>query len=427
MTVKIGVPGETFAGERRVAVVPASVSTLRKLGAEVVVESGAGTSAGFPDDMYTSVGAEITTDRDQLFRDCDVICQVRAAVANPEAGQADLNRLREGQILVAQCDPLSDASAMAQVAQRKANVFSLELMPRITRAQSMDVLSSMATIAGYKAVLIAANHLPQMFPMMMTAAGTLKPARVFVVGAGVAGLQAIATAKRLGAVVNAYDVRPDVREQVESLGGRFVVLELEAAEGSGGYAREMNEEFYRRQREMMLKVVAESDVVITTAAIPGKKAPLLVTAEMVHNMPPGSIVVDLAAERGGNCELTKPGENVESAGVTILGPENLPSQIPRHASQMFSNNVIAFLKLLIKDGQLTVDLTDECVNGTLVTQNGEVVHKFVRELAGLGPLPVPQEAPAAAETPPAVDEAPPAADGAPPAGDDPADTYRLES
>jgi H+-translocating NAD(P) transhydrogenase subunit alpha len=412
--MKIAVPQETFPGERRVAIVPASLGPLRKLGAEILVEAGAGREAGFPDEAYQASGATIVSDRDQLFRDADIVCQVRAAVANPESGQADLDRLQSGDLLVAQCDPLSDPQAMVAAAGKGAAIFAMELMPRISRAQSMDVLSSMATIAGYKAVLLAANQLPQMFPMLMTAAGTLKPAKVFVLGAGVAGLQAIATSKRLGAVVSAYDVRAEVKEQVESLGGKFLVLELEAAAGEGGYARQMDEAFYARQREMMLRVVAETDVVITTAAVPGKKAPILLTAEMVQAMPPGAVVVDLAAERGGNCELTRPGEAVTVKGVTILGPLNVPSDIPRHASQMYSSNLTTFLKLLIKDGKVVLDMDDECVAGTLVTRGGQVVHPFVRELAGLGSLQDDANQPAT-----------PSAEAPAPAEEEPRDTYRL--
>jgi len=412
--VIIGVPRETFPGERRVGLVPTAVKPLSRLGAELLVEAGAGLAAGFPDQAYVDAGARIADSRDEVFATSDLLVQVRAAVANPETGQADLDQLREGQSLIAMCDPLSDPQAMVRTAERNAVIFSLELVPRITRAQSMDVLSSMATIAGYKAVLLAANHLPQMFPMMMTAAGTLAPARVFVVGAGVAGLQAIATARRLGAVVHGYDVRPAVKEQVESLGAKFVEMELESAEGTGGYAKEMDEEFYRKQREMMLRVVAESDVVITTAAIPGKKAPILVTEEMLQVMPPGSVVVDLAAERGGNCELTKAGEVVEAHDVTILGPLNIPSDIPRHASQMYSNNVTTFLKSLVKDGQIVLDLTDEVIAGTLVTRGGKCVHPFVRELAGLPTLEEEEKAAAAATA-----EADASSD------EPPADTYRL--
>lgn len=384
----LAVPAETFPGERRVALVPAAVKPLARLGAEVRVQTGAGTAAGFPDAAYTQAGAALVADRDELFRTADVVVQVRAAGANPEAGRDDLERLREGQCLIAQCDPLSDPTGTCALAARKALIFALELIPRITRAQSMDVLSSMATLAGYKGVLIAANQLPQMFPMLMTAAGTLTPAKVLVLGAGVAGLQAIATAKRLGAVVHAYDLRPETREQVESLGARFVVLDLESGAGEGGYAKAMGEEFYRRQRELMRNVVAGMDVVLTTAAVPGKKAPILLTREMVEAMPPGSVVVDLAAERGGNCELTRPGETIVHNGVTISGPVNLPSDLPRHASQMYSNNLVNFLKLLIKEGRLVLNLTDEILAGTLVTHGGEVVHPLVRQLAGL-PEPLP--------------------------------------
>ncbi|MGE0377191.1 MAG: Re/Si-specific NAD(P)(+) transhydrogenase subunit alpha [Planctomycetaceae bacterium] len=422
--MRIAVPRETFPGERRVALVPGSLAALKKLGADVLVETGAGHEAGFPDETYTAAGATVMSDRDRLFREADVVCQVRAAAANPDAGQADIPRLRVGQILIAQCDPLSAPQTMQHIAAQQATVFAMELMPRITRAQSMDVLSSMATIAGYKAVLLAANQLPQMFPMMMTAAGTLTPARVFIVGAGVAGLQAIATARRLGAVVSAYDVRADVQEQVESLGARFVVLHLETAEGAGGYARQMDENFYQQQREMMLKVVAESDVVITTAAVPGKKAPTLVTENMVQVMSPGSVLVDLAAERGGNCELTRPGETVVRHDVTILGPTNLPSEIPRHASQMYSNNLTTFLKLLVKDGTPVIDMTDECIAGTLVTKGGEVVHAAVCEPAGSGAQQRPTPATSAASAPTAKSE--PLTRPRPrPSDDEPSESFQL--
>ena len=416
----VGVPKETFPGEQRVALVPAGIKPLARLDVEVLIESGAGVGAGFPDELYTQAGGRVTDDREALFREADVVVQVRAAAANSEAGQADIERLREGQFLIAQCDPLAEPGQMAELAGRNAVVFSLELVPRITRAQSMDVLSSMATIAGYKAVLLAADHSRQMFPMLMTAAGTLKPARVLIIGAGVAGLQAIATSKRLGAVVSAYDVRPAVKEQVESLGARFVEMELEAAEGEGGYAKEMDEEFYRKQREFMLSVVREMDVVITTAAIPGKKSPILVTEEMVKAMPPGSVIVDLAAERGGNCELTSAGEVVEVHDVTILGPLNIPSDIPRHASEMYSNNVVTFLKPLIKDGKTILDLTDEVVTGTLLTRGGNLTHPFVRELAGLAPLvDEPPSEPEPADDPTTKPDSEPESD------DPPADVYRL--
>jgi len=344
--------------------------------------------AGFPDEEYSAQGAELVSDRAEVFSKADVILQVRAAGANPGAGSSDLALLREGQIMIAHCDPLSEPQSIPALAERHVTCFALEMLPRITRAQNMDVLSSMATISGYKAVLLAADALPRMFPMMMTAAGTITPARVFVMGAGVAGLQAIATARRLGAVVQAYDVRPVVKEQVESLGGKFVEMDLETetSETSGGYAKEMGEEFYRKQRELMTKVVAASDVVITTAAIPGKKAPILVTAEMVQGMAPGSVIVDLAAERGGNCELTRSGETVVEHGVTILGQENIPSSVPYHASEMYSKNISTFLLNLIAEKKLHLDLDDEIVRDTLLTRNGEVVNTRIRELLEMEPL-----------------------------------------
>jgi NAD(P) transhydrogenase subunit alpha len=380
----VGVVRETFPDEARVALVPAGVQQLTRADVEVLVEPGAGTAAGYEDSSYVEKGAALAADRADVWARADVVLQVRTLGANPEAGRVDVDRIRQGQVLVGTCEPLTEHEATAAVAATGATLFALEMMPRITRAQSMDILSSMATIAGYKAVLLAADALPKLFPMMMTAAGTLAAARVFVVGAGVAGLQAIASARRLGAVVHAYDVRPVVREQVESLGASFVELELEtdSAEDAGGYAKELGEDFYTRQREMMLSVVADSDVVITTAAIPGKKAPILVTREMVEGMRRGSVVVDLAAERGGNCELTVPGERVDHNGVTILGPLNIPADVPYHASQMYSKNITTFLLHLIEEGQLVIDLDDEITKGTLITRDGEVVHQMVLEAQG---------------------------------------------
>jgi NAD(P) transhydrogenase subunit alpha len=380
----VGIVKESFPNEARVAMVPALVPQLAKADIEVVIESGAGFAAGFLDDEYSAKGAKVVSGRAEVFQTADLIAQVRALGANPEAGKADLDLMRDGQAIVGMCEPLTEHDSTNAVAQKGAILFSMEMMPRITRAQSMDVLSSMATIAGYKAVLLAANELPKMFPMMMTAAGTIAPARVFVVGAGVAGLQAIASAKKNGAIVEAYDVRPAVKEQVESLGGKFVELELETgeAEDSGGYAKELGEDFYRKQREMMTKVVAESDVVITTAAIPGKKAPILVTEEMVKGMHPGSVVIDLAAERGGNCELTKSGETVVEYGVKIVGPENIPTTIPFHASQMYAKNVATFLLHLVDEGNLKIDTEDEITEGTLITQGGKVVNPRVLEAMG---------------------------------------------
>jgi NAD(P) transhydrogenase subunit alpha len=380
----VGVVKETFPGEARVALVPAGVQQLTRADLEVIVEPGAGTDAGYDDAAYLEKGATLAADRTDVWRRADVVLQVRALGANPEAGRTDLERMRTGQVVIGTCEPLTEHEANTAVAGTGATLFSMEMMPRITRAQSMDILSSMATIAGYKAVLLGADALPKLFPMMMTAAGTLAAARVFVVGAGVAGLQAIASARRLGAVVHAYDVRPVVREQVESLGGKFVELELETdtAEDAGGYAKELGEDFYTKQREMMLSVVAESDVVITTAAIPGKKAPILVTREMVEGMSRGSVIVDLAAERGGNCELTVPGERVDHNGVTILGPLNIPSDVPYHASQMYSKNITTFLLHLVKEGEVVIDLDDEITRGTLITRDGSVVHERVLDAAG---------------------------------------------
>ena len=383
--MRVGVPKETYPGERRVALVPATVPSLAKAGLDVVVESGAGQAAGFPDAAYRDKGAQIVQSRAEVFQSAQVIVQVRTAGANPEAGSADVSLLQAGQILIGLAEPLTAHHLTTDVAARGATLLALELMPRITRAQSMDVLSSMATIAGYKAVLLAANALPRMFPMLMTAAGTVASARVFIVGVGVAGLQAIASARRLGALVEAYDVRPAVKEQVQSLGAKFVELPLEAgdAEDKGGYAKAQDEAFYRRQRETMTRVVAASDVVITTAVVPGRKAPILVTREMVAGMAPGSVLVDLAAERGGNCELTQPDRVVVVDGVTIIGTTNLPSTIPYHASQMYSKNVATFLLHLAKDRQVRLDTSDEITRETLVAHGGDVVHPRVREVLGL--------------------------------------------
>ncbi len=378
----IGVPKESYPGERRVALVPAVLPSLTKASLEVLVEESAGASAGFPDSAYVEKGARIAGARAQLFADTEIVLQVRSPGAAGDAGRSDLASLRSGQTIIGFSEPLGEPAVALMVAQRGVRSFSMELIPRITRAQSMDALSSMATIAGYKAVLLAAETLPRMFPMMMTAAGTITPARVFVVGAGVAGLQAIASARRLGARVEAYDVRPAVKEQVESLGANSVELPLDTSESedAGGYAVAQDESFLQRQREMMARVVAASDVVITTALIPGKTAPILVTAEMVSQMAPGAVVVDLAAERGGNCELTRADEIVDANGVTILGPSNLPATVPYHASQMYAKNISTLLLHLVSDGALTLDLDDEITAGTLVSNDGEVVHPRVKEL-----------------------------------------------
>ncbi len=386
--MKVAIPKESFPGELRVALIPANVPQLIKAGMEVTVEPGAGVAAGFADSDYVAKGAVLAASRAETFA-ADIVLQIRSLGANPDAGRNDLELIRPGQMVIGMCDPLGNPEAIRQMAGRGCTQFAMELIPRITRGQAMDVLSSQATIAGYRAVTTAAHELHKMFPMMMTAAGTLSPVKAFVIGAGVAGLQAIATAKRLGAIVYAYDVRPAVKEQCESLGAKFVEMELDTgeAEDAGGYAKQLGEDFYRRQRELMAQVVRECDVVVTTAAIPGKKSPLLITADAVRQMPPGSIVIDLAAERGGNCELTRPDERVVEHGVTILGPTNLPSELPYHASQMFANNCVKFLQNLVnKEKQIELKRDDEIVAGTLVAYGGEVVHPRIRELLGLAPL-----------------------------------------
>jgi NAD(P) transhydrogenase subunit alpha len=370
-----------------VAIVPRSVEVLKKSEIAVMVEPSAGAEAGYTDDQYIAKGASIAS-REQILAQADILIQFRSLGANPEAGRADLRSLRAGQIVMGLGEPLTAVREAADLAATGVSFFAMELIPRTTRAQSMDVLSSLATISGYEAVLLAAKTLPKMFPMLMTAAGTITPAKVFVIGAGVAGLQAIATARRLGAVVSAYDVRPAVRDQIVSVGAKFISLDVEAsaAEDKGGYAKAMDENFYRRQRELMMGVIRENDIVITTAAVPGKKAPILVTREMVEAMAPGSVIMDIAAVRGGNCELTRPGETVVHQGVTILGPTNFAAMAPYHASQMFSSNAITFLKHLIGFLPLTKDVTDDIVMETLVTHAGEVTNPRVREALGLPAL-----------------------------------------
>jgi NAD(P) transhydrogenase subunit alpha len=384
----VGVPREIYPGERRVALVPGVIPSLTKAGLEVVVEAGSGVSAGYPDADFVAKGAKIAADRAEVFRTADVIVQVLGYGANDKNGKEDLPLLRRDQVLIGFLRALDSKQSMQEIAASGARAFAVELMPRTTRAQSMDVLSSMATIAGYKAVLLAADTLPRIFPMLSTAAGTVTPARVFIIGAGVAGLQAIATARRLGAVTSAYDMRPVAKEQVMSLGGRFVELAVEAkdAQDASGYAKAQDEEFYKKQRELLGQVVAQSDVVITTAVIPGKKAPILVTGEMVEKMAPGSVIVDLAVERGGNCELTHPGEIAVEHGVTIIGLFNLASAVPYHASQMYAKNVTTFLLHLVKDGKLRTDMQDEIIRDTLVTAGGEIVNERLRQLYGLAAL-----------------------------------------
>ena len=371
----IGVPRESFPGERRVALVPAVIPNLAKAGYEVAVEAGAGLAAGYLDAEYAAKGAKLVPERAEVFRLADVVVQVLCYGSNDRTGRADLPLLRSGQILVGFLRPLGALETIQEIAATGVTAYSIEMMPRITRAQSMDALSSMATICGYKAVLLAADRLPKMFPMLTTAAGTITPARVFVIGAGVAGLQAIATARRLGAVTSAYDLRAAAKEQVLSVGGRFVELPIEVADAQDarGYAKAQDDTFYRRQAELLGNQVAQSDVVITAAVVPGKKSPVLVTREMVHRMAPGSVIVDLASERGGNCEVTRAGEVVEEQGVAVLGSINLASTVPYHASQLYARNVTTFLL------HLQTNRDDEIARETRVTQGGEIVNPRVVE------------------------------------------------
>ena len=384
----VGVPKESFPGERRVALTPIVIPQLMKLGLEVLVERGAGVEAGFTDSDFAARGAKISPSREDVFAQAGIITQVLCYGSNDKTGKADLPLLRKDQILIGFLRPLGSIERVQEIAATGAIAFSVELMPRTSRAQAMDALSSMGTICGYKAVVIAAATLPRIFPMLTTAAGTITPARVLVIGAGVAGLQAIATARRLGAVVWGYDVRPAAKEQVQSLGAKFVELPLEAkdAQDARGYATAQDDAFYQRQRELLGRIVAESDAVITTAVIPGKKSPVLVTAESVRSMAPGSVIVDLAAERGGNCELTRPEEDVVVNGVKIIGQINLASTAPYHASQMYSRNLAAFLSLLVRKSETNIDMNDEIIRETLVTRGGQVVSDRVRRFFSLPPL-----------------------------------------
>ncbi|MFN8121511.1 MAG: Re/Si-specific NAD(P)(+) transhydrogenase subunit alpha [Thermoleophilia bacterium] len=380
----IGIPKESIDGELRVAMTPAALGPLLKGGVRVVIESGAGMAAGFPDAAYTDKGATIGT-RDEVFA-ADVLAAVRA----PEG--ADRDRVRAGQVVVSMAAPLADPETAQAFAEKGATLFALEMVPRTTRAQAMDVLSSQANVAGYKAVLLAASNLPKMYPLLTTAAGTIAPAKVLIIGAGVAGLSAIATARRLGSVVEAYDVRPAVKEEVQSLGARFVELPLETGQegsGSGAYAQQLSEETLKKQQELLAKTVAASDVVITTAQVQGKKAPVIVTSEMVAQMAPGSVIVDLAAEQGGNCEATVAGQTTDVGGVKVIGPVNLPATIPTHASLMYAKNVANFLQLMVADGHVNPEVDDDIVRETMVTRGGQVVHPRVREALGQEPLPAP--------------------------------------
>ncbi len=395
--MKVAVVRETFPGERRVSLVPALIAPLTKAGWQVLVQAGAGEGANFSDADYESAGAEIVGDRRTAFEQADIVLQVRCLGSNPEAGREDLELVRPGLVLIGMCDPLGRPESIRELADQQVTLFAMEMIPRITRAQSMDVLSSMATIAGYKAVLQAADHLPKLFPMMMTAAGTLVAAKVLVIGAGVAGLQAIASARRLGAVVQAYDVRPVVKEQIESLGAKFVELNLDTgdSEDKGGYAKQLSDEQIKMQQAQLADIIAECDVCISTAAIPGRPSPLLVTAEAVRRMRAGSVVVDLAAERGGNCELTQADQTVVENSVTILGPTNLPSEVPQHASQMYAKNLVTFLLHMTSEGKIDIDFKDEIIRDTLAAKDGQVQNQRLRDILNLGPLTQPETTPPA--------------------------------
>ena len=380
----VGVLKDRYINEKRVSLVPQDVRNLKKLGVEIIVEKGAGEEAGYSDEEYISEGASVA-DRAEVFERSEILLKVRALMGEEDEFKKEAGHYRN-KTLISTVEPFSlTEGIIKKISELKTTVFSLELIPRITRAQSMDILSSMATIAGYRAVILGAYNLKKMFPMLMTAGGTILPAKVFVIGAGVAGLQAIATAKRLGAVVEAYDIRPAVKEQVQSLGAKFIELglETESAEDKSGYAKAMDEEFYKRQREVMTEVIARSDLVISTAMVPGKRAPILITRDMVSKMRKGSVIVDLAAERGGNCELTEAGKEVEVEGIKILGPLNLPSDLPRDSSQLFSRNVTNFLKLIVKDGQLSINLEDEIIKETLLFKEGELVNERIIQTLGV--------------------------------------------
>ena len=372
--MKVAIPKESAADERRVALVPDTATKLIAASLEVSVESGAGSAAYFPDATYETAGVKVVKTAEALLKDADAVLKVQAPAPN------EIGWIKSGGVLISFLQPATQADIVRALAKRGVTAFSLELLPRISRAQSMDALSSQASAAGYKAVLMAAGRLGKFFPMMMTAAGTVAPARVLVMGAGVAGLQAIATARRLGAVVSAYDVRPAVKEEVQSLGGTFIELALEGQQGEGGYAREQSEEFLRKQRELIGEHVAKSDVVITTAAVPGRRAPLLVTGEMVKGMRPGSVIVDLASDTGGNVELTQAGEDVDVGGVTIIGTRNVPATMPLATSQLFARNVANLLLHLVKDGAITLDFTDEITKGSCVTHSGEIVNERAKQL-----------------------------------------------
>ncbi|NIP29626.1 MAG: Re/Si-specific NAD(P)(+) transhydrogenase subunit alpha [Candidatus Dadabacteria bacterium] len=381
----VGLLKETYPNEKRVAVVPEGIATLKKAGIEVQLESGAGENAGFTDKKYQEAGGKVVLDRTEIFSNSDVILQVRGIGIDMDSSSSDLSMLKPDQLIIGFFDPFFNIEAIKELARRNVCTLAMELIPRISRAQPMDALSSQSNIAGYKAAIIAAEMLPRMFPMMITAAGTITPSRVLVIGAGVPGLQAMATCRRLGAVVSAYDIRPAVKEQVESLGAKFIELKLETKESEQeyGYAKEMDEDFYTKQRNIMKDIVAENDVIITTASVPGKKAPILITSDMVDAMKPGSVIVDIACAQGGNCELTETGKVIIRNGITITGPLNIPSSVPYHSSKMYSKNIINLLLLMVEEGKLNLNVDDQIIRDSIVTMNGQIVNKQVREIFGL--------------------------------------------
>ena len=379
--VIITVPKENLPGENRVAIIPDVASKLKKAGFEVQVENNAGLNAGFTNEQYESAGAKIVKDIKQLYNSADVVLKVQRPVEHPELKTPELNLMKEGTILITFLYPLHNFKNAKECADKGVNVISMDMIPRTTFAQKMDALSSQANLAGYKSVIMCANHLGKIFPLMMTAAGTISPAKVVIMGAGVAGLQALGTAKRLGAKVEVSDIRPSVKEEVESLGGKFIEVQTdENMQDEGGYAKEASEEFLKKQKELIFKHITDADIVITTALIPGKKAPVLVTEEMVKNMKQGSVILDMAVEFGGNCEVSEKDKVVTKHGVTIIGESNLPSLVPTHASEMYSKNILNLLNHISKEGKVELDLEDEIIKGALITHNKEVVNPRIKEL-----------------------------------------------
>ncbi|PIW69394.1 MAG: NAD(P)(+) transhydrogenase (Re/Si-specific) subunit alpha [Ignavibacteriales bacterium CG12_big_fil_rev_8_21_14_0_65_30_8] len=377
----ITVPKENLPGENRVAIIPDVASKLKKAGFEVQVENNAGLNAGFTNEQYESAGAKIVKDIKQLYNSADVVLKVQRPVEHPELKTPELNLMKEGTILITFLYPLHNFKNAKECADKGVNVISMDMIPRTTFAQKMDALSSQANLAGYKSVIMCANHLGKIFPLMMTAAGTISPAKVVIMGAGVAGLQALGTAKRLGAKVEVSDIRPSVKEEVESLGGKFIEVQTdENMQDEGGYAKEASEEFLKKQKDLIFKHITDADIVVTTALIPGKKAPVLVTEEMVKNMKQGSVVLDMAVEFGGNCEVSEKDKVVTKHGVTIIGESNLPSLVPTHASEMYSKNILNLLNHISKEGKVELDLEDEIIKGALITHNKEVVNPRIKEL-----------------------------------------------